>query len=598
MPWQAIDSPSLPVGLLRSACRESGLPTPTACHGGIRWSEFLLEATGGEISPRDYLEIAENGLFHSLGDWIFAGVLYDDEQFGTARLKHYAEQRDLDIELARTMRAHAEHFVDLIVTEILDADPGVVGFTTTFMQNVPSLAVAKLIKQRAPETAIVFGGGNCDGDMGVALHRQFRFVDYVIRGEGEVAFPELLKAIDENSQLGDIGGLCWWDEGRQRLNPRSPLLAADLIPRPDFSDWFSLLEESPIAGYVEPKLVVETARGCWWGEAHHCTFCGLNGTAMQFRAKSPENALAEISALVNEHQVLDVLVVDNIIDHHYFTSLLAALAREDWDLRIHYEVKSNLKPAEVKALRNAHVTHVQPGIESLVSPVLRIMDKGVSGVQNVRALRDLESAGLTISWNWLYGFPGEDYEHYRNVLVHLQPPSSVARILLERFSPYFTAPELGFARRVPAEAYQHVYSMPDADLSDLVYLFDTEPQGLGEDEVKTLADDVRWWTKHYPTSSLVRHEVDGVLLVHDNREGRLAAEYVIDDPRYVTAYRELEHGRSVPALTRTLLDEDVALSPRAIEAWLAELVDARLVFTEAGRFVALATSAIPLKVPT
>jgi radical SAM superfamily enzyme YgiQ (UPF0313 family) len=39
---------------------------------------------------------------------------------------------------------------------------------------------------------------------------------------------------------------------------------------------------------------METARGCWWGAKHHCTFCGLNQNDMAFRAKSPQCAMDEL----------------------------------------------------------------------------------------------------------------------------------------------------------------------------------------------------------------------------------------------------------------------------------------------------------------
>ncbi|WP_091461536.1 hypothetical protein [Micromonospora inyonensis] len=130
-------------------------------------------------------------------------------------------------------------------------------------------------------------------------------------------------------------------------------------------------------------------------------------------------------------------MVDNIIANSFFTTVLHRLAELDWDLRLHYEVKSNLKPAEIDIFRAARVSHVQPGIESLVSPALKIMDKGVAGTRNVRTLRDCEAAGLTVTWNWLYGFfPEERAEDYEPVLrqipalMHVQHPAGASRILL------------------------------------------------------------------------------------------------------------------------------------------------------------------------
>ena len=605
MPWQSLALPSLPIGLLKAALTAAGLPAPSAYHASLRWAELLLERTGGKIGPDDYTEIADNGLFHGFGDWIFAGVLYDDPGFRLAEVRRYARAEGVDLSLVEQMREHAADFVELAAAEILAGKPAVVGFSSTFMQNVPSLAVARRIKQCAPATRIVFGGGNCDGPMGVALHRSYPFVDHVVRGEGEAAFPALLRALVGDGTLAGVPGLCWRDPtGAQRVNPTGAPLATGRIPTPDFDDWFAAMERSPVNEYVEPQLVLETARGCWWGEKHHCTFCGLNGSSMQFRAKPPQRVLAEVTELVQRHQVLDVVTVDNIIDVRYFTELLPRIAELGWDLRMHYEVKSNLRPAEIAALRAAGVVHVQPGIESLVTPVLKLMDKGVSAVQNVRTLRDGESAGLTLSWNWLYGFPGETPAMYADVLcqapalVHLQQPSAATRIVLERFSPHFDNPALGFSRRRASRIYQHVYDLDQATLDDLVYLFDSEPAGLTPDEAGPLRDLVDRWRSGYVDSHLTCTDTGEVIVLHDGRVGWRPGEHRIEDPRLRLAYLELEHGRSLEGLRRRLSERGVDLPPDALSSWLAELVALGFVFTESGRWITLATRSLPVKLGT
>lgn len=603
MPWQALESPSLPIGLLRSSAVLAGHPEPTAYHGSLRWAEFLLDVSDGEIGPPEYIEVAEDGLFHGLGDWVFTGVLHDDETFGVQTLREYASERSLAIDTVQRMRHHAADFVELVAREILDTGPTVVGFTSTFMQNVPSLAAAKRLKQLAPQVRVVFGGGNCDGPMGAAIHRSYPFVDFVVRGEGEVSWPMLLAALDGDGRLADVPGLCWRTaDGVQRCNEQgAPLLPAQ-IPTPDFDDWFDRLAESAVNEYVEPKLVLESARGCWWGEKHHCTFCGLNGTLMQFRAKPADRMLAELTALVTRHRVLDVIMVDNIIDSRYFTQVLPRIAELGWDLRIHYEVKSNLKQDEISILRASGVAHVQPGIESLVSPVLRIMDKGVTGVRNVRTLRDCESAGLTTSWNWLYGFPGESAADYQPVLrqlpalVHLQPPAGASRILLERFSPYFENPALGFAERGPARAYRHVYSQ-SVDVHDMVYLFDSTPAGLPEADAKLLHELLDRWSTGYVSSSLQAVDTGEAIVIQDRRVGWPEREYRIDDPRLRLAYLELEAGRSSMALLERLsVQHHVDIPADELAAWLDELAADGLLFNESGTWITLPTRLAPIKV--
>ena len=604
MPWQALDSPSLPLALLRVACQKAGRSAPASYHGNLRWAEFLLERTDNDILPRDITHVADNGIFHGVGDWVFTGVLHGSE-FGLAEFAQYRRSSGVDPGRAVDMRTHAEDFVELVTREILAKEPDVVGFSTTFMQNVPSLAVAARIKRYAPSVVIVFGGGNCDGPMGAGLHHSYPFIDYVVRGEGEAVFPKLLDAIEHGEPPADLPGVCWRRDGLSVVNPdeRHPLPPGQ-IPMPDFDDWFAHLENSSMEGHVEPKLALESARGCWWGEAHQCTFCGLNGSMIEFRSKPPERFLKELTHLVRRHSTLDVIMVDNIIDNRYFTRVLPSITALGWDLRIHYEIKANITLDNVAALRDAHVVHVQPGIESLSNRVLTIMDKGVDGVRNVRTLRDCESAHLTTAWNWLYGFPGETAEDYWPVirqipaLVHLQPPGTVSPILLERFSPYFDRPDMGFARRRPCQLYDHVYDLPAGELTNVAYLFDTDYVGIAGEVRETLHRLTDEWIKRYHDSTLVRVQDGEALHIEDRRSGWPERDHRIDDPALIAAYRQLEHGRSPSALRSRLADEGFSISPERLEAWLGELLDAGLVFTEGGRYVALATTSVPVRIRT
>src|SRR5205823_5236271 len=126
----------------------------------------------------------------------------------------------------------------------------------------------------------------------------------------------------------------------------------------------------------------------------------------------------------------------------------------------------------------AGVKQLQPGIESLSTPILRLMDKGVTGLQNVRLLKWCEEIGIRLDWNFLYGFPGEDPAEYEQLsdlvpsLMHLRPPSGLGRIRLDRFSPYFDQPDANGMVNVRASAaYRHIYPLKPTELDRLAYFF-------------------------------------------------------------------------------------------------------------------------------
>ncbi len=139
----------------------------------------------------------------------------------------------------------------------------------------------------------------------------------------------------------------------------------------------------------------------------HCTFCGLNGATMAFRSKSPARALDEMTELARRHPGCDIQAVDNIMDLGYFKNVLPALAARRLKVDLFYETKSNLNKDQVRLLRAAGVRDIQPGIESFSDTVLKLMRKGVTGLQNIQLLKWCKEFGVVPSWNFLWGFPGE-----------------------------------------------------------------------------------------------------------------------------------------------------------------------------------------------
>ena len=610
MPWAPIDIPSLALGILRTAAQRLGHEVHVR-FANLDLVDWLTKRTDFDL--RGYHFYSESSYFQGAGDWVFSSALYQPEPGRVERFARLLDRENAsaaEIAMSAELYQLAPEFIEHLVADLDDLAPDLVGFTTTFQQNTASLAAARALKRRRPGIRTVFGGANCDGPQGAALHRNFPFVDYVVRGEGEEAFPALLAALavaadapaatDRAPAVADltaIAGLCWRvADGASVVNPmaRRPLPPGDILP-PTFDGFFDRLDASAASGWVEPRLVVEGARGCWWGEKHHCTFCGLNGSFMQFRSKSPERFYAELVELAERHRLLDFFVVDNILDMRYFDSVLARLVESGHDVRMQYEVKSNLRRDHFQRLADSGAVYVQPGIESLNSHVLRLMDKGVSGCQNIRALRDAESTGVTATWNYLYGFPGETRQDYQDIieqlprLHHLAPPVGVSRIAIERFSPYFNRPELGFAELRPAPQYAEIYQLPETELTDLAYLFSAPPRGIDEALAGTLGAGLDEWRDAYPDSRLAYHDLaDRIVLIsqragYDWRTLELTAELEI------ALFRLLDQPRSVSVLTdRTA---PLGADPAAVETILRRWSQLGVVFTDAGSWIHLATEA-------
>ncbi|GLW02766.1 RiPP maturation radical SAM C-methyltransferase [Streptomyces lavendulae] len=601
MPWAPIDLPSLALGILKRSVDER-VPNGSAdvLHANLEYVDWITRNT--EFTLEDYSYYALGSYFLGCGDWVFSSALYDDPEW---RVPEFTEAmsgrvRGARMDMTRALHSSAPDFVRYIAERIVELDPDVVGFTSTFQQNTAALAAAKYVKRLAPHIATAMGGANCDGKQGEAVHRNFPFVDYVLRGEGEVSFPALLGALDAGEPLSEVPGLCWrGDDGTSVVNAMStnPLPPAAILP-PDYAGYFERLASSHARNWVEPKLVVEGARGCWWGEKHHCTFCGLNGSFMQFRSKSPDVFYDEVVELARRHRVLDMYVVDNILDMGYVNSVLPRIIDSGFDLRMHIEIKSNMRRKQLQTLADAGLIFVQPGIESLNSRVLTLMDKGVTGGQNVRMLRDAATVGLSVAWNYLHGFPGEDTEDYDDVvaqlaaLEHLNPPvGQSSRIAIERFSPYFNNPALGFSELRPAEPYRLTYDLPEAEMFDLAYVFDVPPRGIGEEVVARLDEGIAQWKRNYAGSRLTHCDLEDRIVLVSRRRAFDWTHLELTVPFELSLFRLLDQPHTVKAATRKLHEEhgvgEDALR-EVLERWRALGV----VFEDSGQFVQIAPPAL------
>jgi len=356
----------------------------------------------------------------------------------------------------------------------------------------------------------------------------------------------------------------------------------DAIPLPDFTEFFiqrsAALPGSTLAKPEATWLPYEASRGCWWGEKHHCTFCGINGQGMAFRQRSPERVVDDLRALTARHQLNRVCMTDNIMPHSYFRTLIPTLGEQVPGLYLFYEQKANLTLDQVVALKRAGVALIQPGIEALSSDLLNRMDKGVSAKQNVALLRYAIAAGMMMNWNLLYGFPGDTEAEYRGTLQlirqlhHLQPPVDLCGLSIDRFSPYhFAFSRYGIRSIQPMPSYTSI--LPDhADIGKVAYHFigDYDSGILSNDVLlEEIQAEIRKWQESWRSKDGDAKENDAPMLAVIEFS---ADSYMVMDTRCLDGQPKvmfLDARQVAPALVAHSLDRDDALSREARSRLLA-----------------------------
>jgi ribosomal peptide maturation radical SAM protein 1 len=611
MPFKDLRHPPMQLGILKQCLTRVGVAARSHSFELV-FMEHLYSRTADadecrRISVADYRHVAYQDFGVNLGDWIFKVPPYaepsteDDEYLDYARSQIPEEA----VMTAITMKRLVPEFLAMAADEVLAGKPRIVGFSTVFQQNVASLVLAKILKARDPSITIVFGGGNCDGPMGAALHECFSWIDVVVRGEGERVFPEVVLDTLAGRTVRPQFGLCYRVDGQSVVVPQAtgPQVPMDEVPTPSYEDFFERIERSPLRAELWPEVAIlfESSRGCWWGAKSHCTFCGLNGALMPFRSKPPARVVEEILGFAARYKILDFVAVDDIIDLGHIRDLLPQLSAARCDLEIFYETKANLKKDQLRTFYSSGIHAIQPGIESLSTPILRLMRKGVTALQNIRLLKWCAEIGIIPAWNLLYGFPREPAQEYARMaelipsLVHFTPPT-FAPLQMQRFSPYFDRPgEFGIELTEPRPQYKFLYSVSSKALTNLAYEFEyryldgRDPEAYVT-ELKDAVDEWRNFSREGP-GSLYYRRGPGFLRVEDRRAGLEAADYRFDGIEE-KIYLACDSGATADQLsTRFEADDEEDLDAEEIEEFLDDLVQARLMYREGNCFLSLAIPA-------
>lgn len=607
MPFGALERQALGLSLLKAGLTQQGVPCD------VRYLTFpFAEFIGYEEYQWLTFEVPYTAF---AGDWTFTQALYgehpvDEERYIQDVLRQRWQLDETSIGRILRIRSLVLPFLTYCLAYIQWEEYDIVGFTSTFEQNIASLALAQRIKAAHPGIAIVFGGANWEGEMGHELHTQFPFVDYVCSGEADESFPALVQRVLAHQPVDSpesIPGIIYRAGGQSIYTGQANLMRTmDQLPIPDFSDYFRDLGQSTVGALVVPILLLETARGCWWGAKSHCTFCGLNGGTMAFRSKSPPRALAELAHLVDRWGIDFVEVVDNILDMKYFTTVLPALARASRTVHLFYEVKANLNRKQLQILAAAGVYHIQPGIESLNDHILQLMRKGTTALRNIQLMKWCREYNISADWNILYGFPGETEEDYAGLLELLQairffkPPTGCGPIRLDRFSPYFNDPTaFGFTNVRPLAPYRFLYPFADAILHRIAYYFEYDyAPGINlPAKVREVVEYVQAWQRAPEYGVLyAMSQPDGSLILIDTRSEAVQPQFILSGLTQAI-YQYCDEYHTCAAVRHYLQNAfpDIVISVEQVRGLLDGLVANRLMVKDKDHYLSLAIAVQPVR---
>ena len=271
-----------------------------------------------------------------------------------------------------------------------------------------AIELSRAVRGRHPDLPIVWGGYFPSLYPDVAL--QADYVDYVIRGQGETSFAELLAALPRASPaaLGTISGLSWRAGGTVVSNPERKFSAREIAPALDYGKLGDPRRYLVSTFMGRRTASHQAAIGCRF----RCTFCGV---AAMFRGAT---ALPTAARLDHELSTLKHQIgADSIqfYDHNFFdreedmVPLLEVLARHElpWWCYARADALVNLSPESWSLVRRSRLRMAYIGAETPNDQLLKSIRKGTKSDQTLEVAELCRRHGVIPELSFMVAPPSD-----------------------------------------------------------------------------------------------------------------------------------------------------------------------------------------------
>ncbi len=302
--------------------------------------------------------------------------------------------------------------------------------THTFLDAVDAL---RRIHEARPETTLVMGGYHSTFAAEKIL-RDYPFVDYVIKGEAEHAFPDLLDRLEAGKRPADVSGITYLDDGKPVSQPLVVIKDLDTLPFPDRG----LLGDLEY-GYFHQNIrltygkftTIVSSRGCPFA----CTYCSCAAFSQRrWRARSADNVVDELEGLYDQGYENVVFVDDNFtLKRTRVAEICQEIHKRGIRMRFYCEGRVDNAPYEMlRTMKKAGFEVIYFGVESPSPHVLEYYRKGTTAAKAVKAVADAKRAGMIVVTSFIIGAPVEseaDIQHTIAFIRSLRPHAVQVNIL-------------------------------------------------------------------------------------------------------------------------------------------------------------------------
>jgi radical SAM superfamily enzyme YgiQ (UPF0313 family) len=306
-----------------------------------------------------------------------------------------------------------------VAKHIISNQVQVVGLSVNYVTFPSAIEIAREIKLLKRDIVIIFGGEHVSYQDDEVLRKYKDYVDYIIRGESEITFLELTKAIDSRLYTSDIQGISFLKGNKIiRTSNRTPIVHLDSLPHANRT-----IAKRAINKNKEIEMGILTQRGC----PFPCSFCNANRflsneSKMTVRQRTPSdvvNEMQEISTYIYKNRSFlrfydATFVTKSKVNRKWIDELCNEIEKQK--VKIPFDVfiradsfdftKENDKQL-INRLKQAGMISTYIGLESGSEQTLGIYNKKVGVNESERAFNYIKKININGSTNGCMTFQQE-----------------------------------------------------------------------------------------------------------------------------------------------------------------------------------------------
>ena len=421
----------------------------------------------------------------------------------------------------------------------------IIGFTLNYGQFLPSLAIAKKIKEKYPKKIIVFGGSTTINELGKRVLNAFDWIDFIVSGEGEEA---LFLLSNEFENYSTIPGLIYRKNNDIIWNKNDNFIDINTLPYLDFKSYFQDL--SIISDEVQQyyalfgRLPIELSRGCWW---NNCTFCNISVYNKKYREKTVERFAEELNYLSETYKNLTFQVIGNTLPQNDYRKLCEKIISLGKDFNLYIEARAGqLKSDDYTLLKKAGFCNIQTGIEAFSSNYLKKINKGVKLIDNIAALKYCKENSIYNNYNLIVNYPNEDHIDFLETIHNIEfikdyiDPPQISQFVVGYDSPIYKNPQQFNIEKLEYKIIDTIMYPPEVLKNDFFFFNQFKrKKEIKENRWKSLVEDWKTIIENRGHEAVKRkttiekhvfYYIDGktYLKIYDNRNHGNVMIYVLN----------------------------------------------------------------------